>query len=476
VQRRGGAGVTVGHLVGAVFALGGFLLGTRSLGDNSFLTHLATGRLILDTGSVPSVDPYSFTAPGEPWVVQSWLASLIYAGVEELAGAGGIRLLVGALFAGVVWVTWLLARPAVSLLPRAGLTALVLVVGGNLWSERPLMFALVLFGVAVLVVERGWSPWVLLPAGWFWANTHGSFPLALLALALLAAGARLDGRPATHELRCLATLAGGCALGAIGPLGLQALVFPLELVSRQEVLQEVVEWQAPTFTSLSERAFILQVVLAVVAVIRSRSWRHGLVLAVFVPLALLGARNIAVASILLVPGTAGGLPPVGRLVASQPLREPVGRLAAGLLALALPLVAVVRLDQPDYRLPPGTYPMPALRWLESEGIDPLEVRTAVPDSTGNLLTLLGGPSRGVFFDDRFDMYPPDVFADHLSLARGDARWRHVLDRWEIDLVLMPHQSPLAQLALADPSWRSLHVEAGWFVGCRRDADLGSRTC
>jgi hypothetical protein len=43
-------------------------------------------------------------------------------------------------------------------------------------------------------------------------------------------------------------------------------------------------------------------------------------------------------------------------------------------------------------------------------------------------------------------------------------------------VLMPHQSPLAQLALADPSWRSLHVEAGWFVGCRRDADLGSRTC
>ena len=35
-------------------ALAGFVIAAGAIADNSFLTHLATGRLILDGGSVPS--------------------------------------------------------------------------------------------------------------------------------------------------------------------------------------------------------------------------------------------------------------------------------------------------------------------------------------------------------------------------------------------------------------------------------------
>ena len=76
---------TLGGALGVLFVGAGAAIGLRSLADNSFLTHLATGRLILDSGSVPSHDPYTFTAAGEPWTVQSWLASLLYAVAEDVA-------------------------------------------------------------------------------------------------------------------------------------------------------------------------------------------------------------------------------------------------------------------------------------------------------------------------------------------------------------------------------------------------------
>ncbi|MGH2684355.1 MAG: hypothetical protein ACRDJP_02680, partial [Actinomycetota bacterium] len=73
-------------LVLVVWAIG---IGFFPLFDNSFLTHLATGRMIVDDWAIPRHDPFSFTASGEPWVVQSWLASVLYGAFEELWGGHG---------------------------------------------------------------------------------------------------------------------------------------------------------------------------------------------------------------------------------------------------------------------------------------------------------------------------------------------------------------------------------------------------
>ena len=72
-------------VLGVGFAVWGLSIGIDQLSDNSFFTHLATGRLILDHG-IPHHDVYSFTAPGEPWVVQSWLASVLYGWIDSWFG------------------------------------------------------------------------------------------------------------------------------------------------------------------------------------------------------------------------------------------------------------------------------------------------------------------------------------------------------------------------------------------------------
>jgi hypothetical protein len=73
----------------AALVLLGFRLGALPIGDNSMLTHLRTGIDMARTGAIPRHDPYTFTAHGHPWVVQSWLAEWTY-GVLERAGVDAV--------------------------------------------------------------------------------------------------------------------------------------------------------------------------------------------------------------------------------------------------------------------------------------------------------------------------------------------------------------------------------------------------
>src|SRR5258708_20408861 len=113
------------------------MIGLSGLSDNSFLTHLATGRLIWDTHHIPTTDPYTFTASGRSWVVQSWLASVLYGGIDRLGGSGALLILMGAICAALAMLLWSLTRGAHELIPRlAGMTPAI-AAGVTSWSQRP---------------------------------------------------------------------------------------------------------------------------------------------------------------------------------------------------------------------------------------------------------------------------------------------------------------------------------------------------
>ena len=59
--------------------------------DNDYWWHLATGEWILDNRRVPTTDSFSWTFDGEDWVAHEWLAALLLAFADRIAGyAGGI--------------------------------------------------------------------------------------------------------------------------------------------------------------------------------------------------------------------------------------------------------------------------------------------------------------------------------------------------------------------------------------------------
>ena len=418
---------------------------------------------------MPTTDPFTWTAQGASWVVQSWLASLTYAVVEDVAGDNGLRILMGLLTASVFALVWRLTRPTNGLLVRAGIATVVLWAGASQWSERPLLFGLIGLGLAVLAAEDGFDARWLLPIGWVWVNTHGSFPLGLAYLVVVIVGRRLDGEPFAVELRCLRWLAGGVALGAINPLGPRILLFPLELLRKQGVLQHVIEWQSPAFHSISERLFLVEVALVVVALIRRPRYRSGLVFIVFLAAALLGARNIPVASLVFVPILAVAWPDVGSLRSDA--GGMLARSGSAIALAALVLVTVVRLRDPAFDL--RTYPVKALDSLLEHEVDLEEVRMVAPDVVGNLLDLRDGPGHAVFYDDRFDMFPEELSQDVFALTAGGPSSLSILERRKVDLVLWPTALPLVQILRADDRWRTVErVDRGWALLCRRGADLG----
>ena len=47
---------------------------------------LRAGAEILDGAGIPTVDTWTFTAPGAPWTDQQWGAQVILAGVYQVGG------------------------------------------------------------------------------------------------------------------------------------------------------------------------------------------------------------------------------------------------------------------------------------------------------------------------------------------------------------------------------------------------------
>ena len=451
----------VSTVFGGAFALWGLGVGLLRLHDNSYLTHVATGRLILAHG-VPTTDPYTFTAHGRPWVVESWLASVLFGVVERAAGGHGLQVLHAALGAGLGALAWVLTRPARQLPGRIVAAGGLLAVGSGYWTSRPLLIALVLFGALIAMTETGrGSPWLLVPLMWAWVNVHGSWPLALVYLVVRIAGRRADGAALERLPRLLGATAGGVVLGAANPLGLRLLDYPLTVLTHHQAFAHVAEWQSPTFSDPVNGAFLAAVLLAVVLLVARRgSIEDVLVTVVFAAAALEASRNVPVAALVVTPVLARGLTGLGQLDGTRRGLLP----AAGLGALTVLGAAMVAgaVHRPAYDL--SAYPVSEVSWMQRHGLVP--GRVATPDYVGNYLEFRFGARARAFVDDRVDVFPPAVERDYGVLLDGHEGWQAVLARYGVAAVLWPRSEPLAGLVAEDPRWSVRVRDRHWIVAVR----------
>ena len=445
--------------LGACFVLWGLAIGLARLHDNSFLTHVATGRIILAHHVVPTSDPYSFTAAGRGWVVESWLASLMYGAIERTAGPHGLQLLHAALGATLAALVWVLTRPARQLPGRIVAAAGALVVGTGYWSPRPLVIALVLFGVVILTAESEmFSPWALVPVMWLWVNLHGSWPIGLGYLALRTIGRRLDGSAPGRLPRLFGAAAVGAATGAVNPLGLRLLEYPVVVLTHYGAFKGVEEWQPPHWSDPVHAVLAAEVALVLVLLaVRRGTVEDALVTVAAAAGAAGAARNVPVAALALTPVLARSLAGLGRLEGS-------GRTRAGALALAA--LAVVgaaacweAVARPAFDL--SAYPVNEVTWMQHHGLVP--GRVVSPDYVGNYLEYRYGTAASVFVDDRVDVFPRPVEQGYGILLRGSTGWRGVLDDRRITAVLWPRGLPLGRLVARDPRWEVRLRDPRWVV-------------
>ena len=443
----------------AVFALFGWAIGVERLSDNSFFWHLRTGQLILDSG-FPHGDPFSFSAPGTHWVVQSWLAEVAYAVIDRVTGPFGIRVLVGVTGVAIAVLAFRLALRLTGNRVRAALlTAAALAGLDTLWSERPLVFGVLALVVLLWVVEVpdsfvGRRPVIVVPVLlWCWANVHGTFALGFAYLGLHLVGRWLDGHPpwAARERRLL--LASTVAFAAIfvNPYGVGLVTFPIALLGRSDILRHVVEWGSPDFHSLRGEVFALWILVFVVVLVRAPgrvSRRDLLVSLPFLVLALWALRNIALAPLV-------GLPIAARAVARPRPARPadraggVGWVLAAVLALVVVVFTVRAAGQPDFDF--AGYPVGAMQAVARDGL--LGRRLLTTDADAGYVILQDWPRQQVFIDDRYDMYPRPIISDYFTLAEARPGWDTVLRRENIQVIVWPRGDPLVTLVEDTGHWR-----------------------
>ena len=130
--------------------LGAFL---ASLSAVDLAYHLRAGEITLDTGHIPTTDPFTFTAAGATWLTQQWGAQVILAAVYRLAGWTGLFLfravLVGLTFG---FLFEACRRRGLDLRRAAWLTIAAFVVSAVALALRPQLMGMALMTLTLLIV------------------------------------------------------------------------------------------------------------------------------------------------------------------------------------------------------------------------------------------------------------------------------------------------------------------------------------
>jgi hypothetical protein len=223
---------------------------TSLLQDPDSWWHIKVGQDMLASRTFPTVDIYSYTFAGHPWIAKEWLSQVLLALAYEAGGWNGVALLtIAAITLTVFLMSWHLSawlKPTLAI----GLTFVLTLLIGPVYVARPHIFTLpiivvwtaYLFGAAR---KEQAPPLWLLPLLCLWANLHATFTFAFIIAAF--AGLDLLMRIRLSNPRLLARwIAFGllCPLvSLLNPYGVKAILATFTVVYGNEAVPYISEWQ-----------------------------------------------------------------------------------------------------------------------------------------------------------------------------------------------------------------------------------------
>jgi hypothetical protein len=453
--RADGPGFAALLIAIAIAAYTAFSVGLFSDGDTSW--HLAAGKLILESGSIPDTDPFSYTFKGKPWVAHEWLAEAIMAAAFAAGSWSGLALLFGAamgitlLIIGLELRRWLVLRHMIIVL----IPVLLVLVPFTLARPHVLAWPLLAAWMVVMLRAREVKrapplPWALLMI--VWANLHGSFVMGLVLTGAFALEALVHGEERRQAFVKWGTFGAASALCALlTPHGIHGFLFPLQ-VSAMKSLPLIYEWRR---TDPAEDWFFVASLCAMLLLLLIRRPRMSpvrlVLLAGLVYLSIAHLRHQAVLGILAPLLLAQ---PFGREAAGQGLR--LRTVAAG-FALAMLVLAAVRLPVPFARQQGGSQPIAAIQRLPSELRGQRVLNTY---GFGGPLIMAGIEP---YIDGRADMYGDEFKFEHQRIVDGDTQaFARAVRQWDIGWTILAPDEELVALLDKTAGWKRVYGDR-WAV-------------
>jgi hypothetical protein len=453
----------------------------RRVGDPDYFWHVLTGQWMVQHRALPRSELFTYTVSGAPYTDQEYGTQLVFYALRRIGGL----VLVSVFFAALAWAGfWLLfARirerryspviAAASLLLGAG-------AGFPLWGPRPQMFDFLFISLELLWLERflagrsraiNWLPLVVI----VWANLHGGFVFAFFILGLTLAAEFLrwfwEHRPSVQVrgLRRLTLIAAASVVcSVITPWTLSLHAYVLRTWFSSQLSSFVREWQSPDFHSANMLPFGAMLVILFVGMALRRPPIRDVLLSV-------GAAILALRAWLFIPVFVAVATPLIAWMwsdiataAAERIRQwhsagsPAWFRRACFGALCLAATAGVAVSAHTLTgqavATRQNYPVGAADWLDAHPT--VGTRMFNEYAFGGYLAYRFYPekNRRVFIYGETELMGDPLLAEYVDLNQVHSNWSAVLDKYGVDYIVFPPDTPLAAVLDASGRWRRVYAD------------------
>lgn len=443
--------------------------------------HIRTGEAILDSGSVPRVDPYSFSKPGQPWFAWEWLSDV---GMGALHRAGGLKAIVWfsavliAAFAGVLlrYMMWKGANALVALV----MTLVAVGACSIHFLARPHLTTLLLVPVTAWMIEadrrkQSGRIWLLVPLMAVWTNLHGGFVAGILLTGATAVGVTIEclaGNRILMPAYRYGILTALCSLATVvNPYGVELHKHLVHYLQSDWIRNAVQEFQSPTFRGESAMQFEGLLFLGLVAAayqLRAGRIVEALWIAGLAHMALGSQRHITLYSAVAGPFVALQVTEWWNQFSAGKSRKSVAGIFRQLsndlqpafsrnsVWIAVALLTFLAFDSTVMRWPKDfTSVMFPTELMQKYKARIAASRTLTTDQWGDYLLYHNPSGQKVFVDGRSDFYGPEIGKDYLAMLNGAHNWEGLMRKYNFNFVVSPSEWPLNSLLKRSPDWKLL---------------------
>jgi hypothetical protein len=435
--------------------------------DWDFWWHLKAGQYIIESRSIPHVDPFSFSRAGAEWIAHEWLSEVIMYSVFHAGGWIGLFLLFGTTITAALGICYqrCTGKPFIAALA----VFLASAASALLFGFRPQMFTLLFASIFITLLD-GYTYhgqrrviWLMPLFMVLWVNLHAGFALGPALILLFAAMAFLDRE--SKKIGPLLLIFAICvAVIPLNPNGFRMFSYPFETLSASSMQSFIQEWLSPDFHQLRflPLAALMIATFSAMALSPTRPRPGELFgLAALTLAALRSGRHIPIFAIFAAPLFAKYFAQWLSAQTNSPitLRSATAtgpKIILTLTLLFLPGFLIVKRIA-HFNSNVATYEAQKFPAAAVEFIEKTQPASPIFNdyNWGGYLIWKLYPGRKVFIDGRADVYGDAFIFEYLKAYEGNRDWRGELDRFGPQTVLIQPNSALATLLREDKGWTKL---------------------
>lgn len=457
----------------SVLAGGPQLLNT----DGDLPRHLLMGKYVLEYGSPPSNEIFSYPYSGREYVPHEWLAGVVFYLAYLIFDLNGVVLLAGILIGSTFMLVY---KRAIANNDEKLLSFLLVLLGGVVtsihWVTRPHLFTMLFLAAWLTWLDRlnrdeKTTAWAFPILMLFWANIHAEYIVGFLALLAHLAGSVWsyvffkDGKTPAKIKTLLGISLLGFAASLVNPSGLKAWTTIAGYVNNAYLMSRITETRPPDFLDSESLPLLVLFALSVLLIAGHKDRFKPADIFLIAGLGLMNvvsARNahlFGVAAPLVLSHSLKGirapraLMNVGLMFARLESRARgtiipiISTILLGAILLTIPLRGYNRFD-------PAIFPVHAVQWLEAH---PQNGRMFNAFNWGGYILLHLWPAQQVFIESQTDTNG-ELTRLYESIFTQSPGWEGVISSYGIRWAIIPQNWTLIE-ALKKAGWMVAYEDA-----------------